>query len=151
MQINKKKIIIIACVLIIIIGIIVLIKNIINDNSSKEIQTKNDNEIVVNNKKLLKDINTNNLKVVNQTIINTNDTSAYYATLINQKDSEYHIDYLYAIFTVDGSEIVSLISNNITLKPNEERKINISFGKDISRATKIEYRITKIKIEEVNN
>lgn len=148
---NKQKLIIIIAPLIIIACIIFSVKTIMNSTKKEEDPFKIEGLDVVENDKLLKDISTSDLKITKQSIINSDGISTYYATIVNTKSSDYHINYLYAIFTVDDKEIKSLVSYNTTLKGNEERLINISFDKDISKATKIEYKVTDKEIGEVND
>ena len=148
---DKSKIIIIVAPLIIIACIIFSVKTIMNSKNTKEEPFKIDGLDAVDNAELLKDIIASNLKITDQSIINTDGVSTYYATITNTKNSDYHINYLYAVFTIDGKKINSLVSYNTTLKANEERLINISFDRDISNTTKIEYKVTENEIEEVNN
>ena len=146
---NKQKIIVIIAPLIILACIIFTVKTIVDNNNREEETAKIDGLDVVDNDKLLKDIATSDLKITKQSIINVDNMSNYHATITNTLNSDYHIDYLYAIFTVNGKEITSLVSIDTTLKANEERKINISFDTDISNATKIEYKVTDKELDEV--
>ena len=148
---DKSKIIIIAAPLIIIACIIFSVKTIMNNKNTKEEPFKLDGLDAVDNAELLKDIMASDLKITDQSIINTDGISTYYATITNTKNSDYHVNYLYAVFTIDGKEINSLVSYDTTLKANEERLINISFDRDISKTTKIEYKVTENEIEEVDN
>ena len=134
---DKKKIIFIAgIVLIVILGIVAI--NIAKKNNKNEVIDKL-------NESILKDTTVEGLKITNQSVITRDGLSTYMANITNETSETKHIDYLYIIFTLNNEEINALALRNVDIGPDSKTPIVINYDRDISKATKINYEITKDK------
>lgn len=132
---DKKKILFIAGIaLIVILGIIAIFIG------KKEVKSKEDYNI---NKNVLKDTTMENFTITDQSVITRDGLSTYMANLTNNTKEKKHIDYLHIVFTIDDETIDVIASKNSDVDPEGKLPIMISFDRDISKATKVTYKITK--------
>ena len=131
---DKKKIIfIVGIVLIVIIGVIAI-------NMSKKMAKPA--EVDELNENILKDTIIEGIKITDQSVITENGLSSYTAILTNTLTENKHIGNFYIVFTLNGEEIESLAVTDIDISANGILPISLAFDQDISKATKVEYKIT---------
>jgi len=132
---DKKKILfIVGIVLIVILGIVAIIIGKNNKKVPVEVDNLNDN--------VLKDTEVAGLKITDQSVITRSGLSTYMANVASAKGSK-HIDKLYIIFTVGNENIEVLAIDDITFEAGDIIPIGIDFDRDISKATKIEFKTQK--------
>lgn len=132
---DKKKILfIVGIVLIVILGIVAIIIGKNNKKVPVEVDNLNDN--------VLKDTEVAGLKITDQSVITRSGLSTYMANVASVKGSK-HIDKLYIIFTVGNENIEVLAIDDITFEAGDIIPIGIDFDRDISKATKIEFKTQK--------
>lgn len=135
---KKKGLFIIGVAVIIVLGIIALVIGRNNANKPVEVDNLNDN--------VLKDTEIANIKIVNQSVVTRNGLSTYLANAKNDKSEKVHVDKVYITFVMpDGEELTTLVLDDITLDADYILPISIEFDKDISKATKIEYKTERAK------
>ena len=132
---DKKKILFLgAIILIVILGIVAI-------NISKK--NKTPAEIDELNENILKDVLIEGLSINNQAVITRDEISTYTAIITNTLSETKHISEFIIVFTVDGEEIEATAIKDLDLTPNKEMPISISFENDISKATKVDYKLIK--------
>lgn len=131
---DKKKILfIVGIVLIVILGVIAI------NMSKKRAKPEVIDEL---NENILKDTIVEGIKITDQSVITENGLSSYTAILTNTLTENKHIGNFYIVFTLNGEEIESLAVTDIDIKANGMLPISLAFDQDISKATKVEYKIT---------
>ena len=131
---RRKILFLVGIVLIVILGVIAIIIG----RNNKTVVT--DDKL---NDDILKDTMVDNLSITNQSVITRDEVSTYMANFTNTSNTSYQIDNLYIVFTVNGEELKALLMSNINIKENEMIPVSINFDRDISKATKVEYKIEK--------
>ena len=131
---KKKLLFIVGIVLIVILGIVAIIL------SRKNTPSQNIDD---NGNAIFDDASVAGLKITNQAIIARDKASTFTANITNSTSKENKIDSLSLIITLDGETINAPALPEYTFKADETYPIVISFDKDISKATKIEYEVVK--------
>ena len=132
---DKKRIVfIIGLILVIALGIIAL-----SISKNKKETTKDDNP--ENN--VLKNTTIENITITNQSIVTKDGLSTYTANVANNLSSSYHIDKLSIIFTINDEELNISAATNINLEAKESFPLIINFDQDISKLSKIDYKVEK--------
>lgn len=130
---KKKLLFIVGIVLIVILGVIAI------NMSKKKAKPEVIDEL---NENILKDTIVEGIKIADQSVITENGLSSYTAILTNTLTENKHIDSFYIVFTLNGEEIESLAVTNVDIKANGILPISLVFDQDISKATKVEYKLT---------
>ena len=142
----KNKIIIGLLSLVILGAVIFSIVTITKSRKNKN-EIKIDGLDVLDNKAVLKDTKFDGLDITNQTIYTQNGASNYYMTITNNTKDDYQIGTLYVVFTIGDRKISSLGLAKTKIKAGDSIDVNISFGEDISKVSKITFTNEN---EEVN-
>ena len=133
---DKKKILFaFGIILIVILGLVAITIG----RKNAKIKEVDDN---INNN-VLKDATVESFTITDQSVITRDGLSTYMANLTNNTKEKKHIDYLHITFTIDSETIDVIASRNTDVNPEAKLPIMISFDRDISKATKITYKITK--------
>ena len=131
---KKKLLFIIGIILIVILGIIAINMS----KKSKELEV-----IDELNENILKDTIIDNISITDQSVITRNGLSTFMANVTNKGNDTIHVDNLYIVFTIDGEEIEALAISNSDIDSNQIVPINLVFDRDISKATKVDYKNIK--------
>ena len=136
---DKKTILkAIICIAIIVLCTVVSVKTIIKSKGEDNNKGNGNN---TNQQEIFKDSTVGDISISSIKVNANDETSNYRAIVSNKSDQEYHIETLTIAITTDGYTQKIPALNNITLKANESKVINITFDYDITKATKIEYII----------
>ena len=131
---KKKLLFIIGIILIVILGIIAINMS----KKSKELEV-----IDELNENILKDTIIDNISITDQSVITRDGLSTFMANVTNKGNDTIHVDNLYIVFTIDGEEIEALAISNSDIDSNQIVPINLVFDRDISKATKVDYKNIK--------
>ena len=133
---DKKKILfIVGTILIVILGLVAI------TIGRKNVKEKEVDDNINNN--VLKDTTVESFIITDQSVITRDGLSTYMANLTNTAKEKKHIDYLHIIFTIDGDVVDVIASRNIDVNSEAKLPIMISFDRDVSKASKVTYAITK--------
>ncbi len=131
---KKKLLFIIGIILIVILGIIAINMS----KKSKELEV-----IDELNENILKDTIIDNISITDQSVITRDGLSTFMANVTNKGNDTIHVDNLYIVFTIDGEEIEALVISNSDIDSNQIVPISLVFDRDISKATKVDYKNIK--------
>ena len=143
---KKRKILfIIGIALIIVLGIIAIVIGKSNSDNIQDFQDESEN---TPSEDVLKDIKIADVTITNQSIITREGMSTYMANIVNESDDVNHIDELYAVFTLNGESMTTLVINNTSIKADDSLPVSIEFDRNLSEVTKIEYKIVDEEVVE---
>ena len=139
-ELDKKSIILIAVSLLCIVGAIILTKLTLTPKED-DYKFQIDGVDVTENNDILEDIKVAGLDVTNQILYNKNNVTVYSAIIKNNTETDYTINKLYVVFTINDKEEKKLIINNSKIKKSGVFPVNIVFDRDVLSTTNIQYVI----------
>ena len=93
----------------------------------------------ITHQELLANKEIDGLNIINQTMYVRDGVSTYGAIVTNNTDSDKIINNLIIIFTVNGEKIETIALKDAELKAGRDTLINVTFDKDVSEVTAIDF------------